>query len=166
MCTFIESSARARTQSSHAPYACIFELGSFHAPACGNARTPIIADHPHLPGPQLDLATMVWTDVTGTALGTPPSARWGHGFASANGNLVVFGGFSGLGTRPQARPWTKSVRTVSLPITTAVDAGSRARSREEVRSEPWVGTAISRRRPPPPVRLLAPSPGVVIGKRD
>ncbi len=39
-----------------------------------------------------DPDTMAWTDLSATASGTTPSARWGHGFALARGKLYVHGG--------------------------------------------------------------------------
>jgi hypothetical protein len=39
----------------------------------------------------------VWIDLKQYVLGTVPSARWGHVFTAANNNLIVFGGYSGLG---------------------------------------------------------------------
>ncbi len=37
-------------------------------------------------------ATVTWFDLSGHALGTPPTARFGHGFTSAGGKLYVHGG--------------------------------------------------------------------------
>jgi hypothetical protein len=42
-------------------------------------------------------ATMTWFDLSGNALGTPPTPRYGHGFTSARGKLYVHGGYSGTG---------------------------------------------------------------------
>ncbi len=42
-------------------------------------------------------ATMTWFDLSGHALGTPPTARSGHGFTSAGGKLYVHGGYDGSG---------------------------------------------------------------------
>jgi hypothetical protein len=39
-----------------------------------------------------DPQTLTWKNLTGTVLGTPPSARFGHGFASVGGLLYVHGG--------------------------------------------------------------------------
>ena len=39
-------------------------------------------------------ASMTWFDLSGHALGTPPTARFGHGFTSAGGKLYVHGGYS------------------------------------------------------------------------
>ena len=36
---------------------------------------------------------MTWFDLSCHALGTPPTARWGHGFTSAGGRLYVHGGY-------------------------------------------------------------------------
>ncbi len=41
-------------------------------------------------------ASMTWFDLSSHALGTPPIARYGHGFTSAGGKLYVHGG--GWGT--------------------------------------------------------------------
>ena len=40
---------------------------------------------------------MNWTDLSAAASGTPPSARYGHGFTSAGGKLYVHGGLSDNG---------------------------------------------------------------------
>ena len=37
-------------------------------------------------------AYMTWFDLSSHAYGTPPTARAGHGFASAGGKLYVHGG--------------------------------------------------------------------------
>ena len=42
-----------------------------------------------------DPAALVWRDLSSSAQGNPPAARFGHGFASAGGKLYVHGGFSG-----------------------------------------------------------------------
>ena len=42
-----------------------------------------------------DSVAMAWTDLSAAAAGTPPSARYGHGFTSAAGLLYVHGGFHG-----------------------------------------------------------------------
>jgi hypothetical protein len=39
-------------------------------------------------------ATMTWFDLSGHVLGTPPTARFMHGFTSAEGKLYVHGGNS------------------------------------------------------------------------
>ena len=39
-----------------------------------------------------DPADMAWTNISTVASGTPPSARYGHGFAWAGGKLYVHGG--------------------------------------------------------------------------
>ena len=46
-----------------------------------------------------DPASTTWLNLSSHALGTPPSAREGHGFASAEGKLYVHGGYdeSGVG---------------------------------------------------------------------
>jgi hypothetical protein len=38
-----------------------------------------------------------WTDLSAAASGTPPSARYSHGFTSAGGKLYVHGGQERLG---------------------------------------------------------------------
>ncbi len=45
-------------------------------------------------------ATMTWFDLAGHALGTPPTARWSHGFTSAGGKLYVHGGCIGNAGAP------------------------------------------------------------------
>ena len=42
----------------------------------------------------LDPSTNTWSDLTYSAIGPRPPPRWGHGFASANNKLFVFGGMS------------------------------------------------------------------------
>jgi hypothetical protein len=37
-------------------------------------------------------ATMTWFDLSGHTLGTPPTARYKHGFSSMEGKLYVHGG--------------------------------------------------------------------------
>jgi hypothetical protein len=44
---------------------------------------------------RLDLSTYTWTDLTPLAQGRPPKPRGGHGVASLNGRLYVFGGTKG-----------------------------------------------------------------------
>ena len=44
-----------------------------------------------------DPAAMAWTDLSAASSGTPPSARYGHGFTSAGGKLYVHGGSDGSG---------------------------------------------------------------------
>ncbi len=39
-----------------------------------------------------DPANMTWTDLSAAVSGTPPSPRYGHGFAGAGGVLYSFGG--------------------------------------------------------------------------
>ena len=39
-----------------------------------------------------DPTDMAWTDLSAAASGTPPSARFGHGFTSAGDKLYVHGG--------------------------------------------------------------------------
>jgi hypothetical protein len=41
-----------------------------------------------------DPATRKWTDLSGSASGSWPSARFLHGFAAAGGRIYVFGGIS------------------------------------------------------------------------
>ena len=41
---------------------------------------------------ELDLLTMVWTNLSSAALGTPPPPRFNHGFTVLDGMLYVFGG--------------------------------------------------------------------------
>jgi hypothetical protein len=41
-----------------------------------------------------DPDSMTWYDLSTCAFGTPPSARWGHGFASVGGKLYVHGGIN------------------------------------------------------------------------
>jgi hypothetical protein len=41
---------------------------------------------------------MAWTDLFAAASGTPPSARYAHGFTSAGGKLYVHGGLNFSGT--------------------------------------------------------------------
>ena len=48
-----------------------------------------------------DPAAMAWTDLSAAMLGTPPSARQGHGFTSAGGKLYVHGGDSESGEYKQ-----------------------------------------------------------------
>ena len=45
----------------------------------------------------LHLSTKTWSDLTYIVDGPRPSPREGHGFASANGKLFVFGGDSNAG---------------------------------------------------------------------
>ena len=45
----------------------------------------------------LDPSTNTWSDLTYSAIGTRPSPRFVHGFASANSKLFVFGGWSDYG---------------------------------------------------------------------
>ena len=45
----------------------------------------------------LDPSTNTWSDLTNIASGPRPSARTGHGFASADNKLFVFGGWSDYG---------------------------------------------------------------------
>ena len=43
----------------------------------------------------LDLSANIWTNLTLSAQGIPPSSRAGHGFAASDGKLFVFGGYYG-----------------------------------------------------------------------
>ncbi len=45
----------------------------------------------------LDLATMTWTELASSVLGSWPSSRYGHGFTSACGKIYVHGGVEGIG---------------------------------------------------------------------
>ena len=51
----------------------------------------------------LDLATKTWSDLTNFAAGPRPSPRYGHGFASADNKLFVFGGYDLINSRKSAR---------------------------------------------------------------
>ncbi len=42
-------------------------------------------------------ASMTWFNLSGHAIGTPPSARFAHGFTSAGDKLYVHGGYDGSG---------------------------------------------------------------------
>jgi hypothetical protein len=44
-----------------------------------------------------DPASLTWFDLSSVALGTPPSARSGHGFTPAGGKLYVHGGVGNNG---------------------------------------------------------------------
>jgi hypothetical protein len=44
-----------------------------------------------------DPVSMTWFDLSTYTLGTPPTARSGHGFTSTGGKLYVHGGFDGIG---------------------------------------------------------------------
>ena len=49
----------------------------------------------------LDLDTMEWTHLNNTS-GASPSARAGHGFASSNNLLYVYGGWGISGDGPES----------------------------------------------------------------
>ena len=53
-----------------------------------------------------DPAAAAWTDLSAALNGTPPSPRYGHGFAAAGGKLYVHGGAGQLeaGERPRPLP--------------------------------------------------------------
>ena len=51
-----------------------------------------------------DPAAVSWTDLSSSAAGSPPSARHGHGFASAAGTLYVQGGADDDGAPPPPPP--------------------------------------------------------------
>ena len=44
-----------------------------------------------------DLSNSNWTDLTQSIVGDIPSARYGHGFASAGGKIYLHGGSSSPG---------------------------------------------------------------------
>ncbi len=46
---------------------------------------------------EFDLATGQWADITSHIQGMPPSPRYDHTFASALGNLYLFGGLNEQG---------------------------------------------------------------------
>ncbi len=39
-----------------------------------------------------DSHSMTWFNLSGHIIGTPPTARWAHGFTSSGGKLYVHGG--------------------------------------------------------------------------
>ena len=53
----------------------------------------------------LDPSTNTWSDLTYIATGPRPSPRMGHGFASADNKLFVFGGSSNYGERARGVKW-------------------------------------------------------------
>jgi hypothetical protein len=57
----------------------------------------MVAGHPNNDFHVYNPASMTWFDLSSHALGTPPTARHGHGFTSAGGKLYVHGGYDGSG---------------------------------------------------------------------
>ena len=46
---------------------------------------------------EFDPLTASWTDLTGQVRGSPPVARYDHGFAAVDGVLYLFGGLNEAG---------------------------------------------------------------------
>jgi N-acetylneuraminic acid mutarotase len=62
-------------------------LSGYHDTAIGVVA--VLSNDFHVYNP----ATMTWFDLSSHALGTPPTARFQHGFTSAGGKLYVHGGY-------------------------------------------------------------------------
>ena len=53
----------------------------------------------------LDPSNNTWSDLTNIATGPRPSARYGHGFTSADNKLFVFGGSTNNGESARGVEW-------------------------------------------------------------